>query len=129
MSNALSFHNKAGIFPAGLPLSEAAQVGNLLFLSGQLGLVPGNMKLVSGGMAAEAKQALENIKAILEASGSSLKQVVRCSVMLADIAEWAAFNEVYKTYFPTAPQPARSAFGVSLAMGARVEIECIAVVT
>jgi 2-iminobutanoate/2-iminopropanoate deaminase len=125
--NPIKFHNAAGIFPPGLPLSEAAQVGNLLFLSGQLGIIPGMMQLAPGGMTGEARQALENIRAILENSGSSMQHVVRCSVMLADIGDWPAFNDVYRTFFPAAPQPARSAFAVQLALGARVEIECIAV--
>ena len=114
------------VFPAGLPLSEAARVGNLLLLSGQLGLIPGTLQLAPGGLPAEARQALDNIRTILEANGASLRDVVKCTVLLADVAEWGAFNEVYRAYFPTPPQPARSAFGVSLALGARVEIEAIA---
>jgi 2-iminobutanoate/2-iminopropanoate deaminase len=118
--------NSGRVFPPGLPLSEAARVGNLLLLSGQLGLLPGTMQLAPGGLAAETRQALDNIRTVLEAHGASLRDVVKCTVLLADVAEWAAFNEVYRTYFPEPPQPARSAFGVSLALGARVEIEAIA---
>lgn len=111
-----------------LPFSEAVQVGDLLFLSGQLGMAPGTNKIVPGGIGPETKQTLENIKATLERHGSSLSRVVKCTVFLADIAEWGAMNEVYVTFFPTNP-PARSALGSSgLAMGARTEIECIAVV-
>jgi len=111
-----------------LPFSEAVQVGDLLFLSGQLGMAPGTREVVPGGIGPETKQTLENIKATLERHGSSMSRVVKCTVFLADIAEWAAMNEVYVTYFPTNP-PARSALGSSgLAMGARTEIECIAVV-
>jgi len=109
-----------------LPFSEAVRVGNTLYLSGQIGYDAETSKLVEGGIAAETRQTMENIKATLERHGSSLAQVVKCTVFLADIKEWAAMNEVYVTYFPTNP-PARSALGSSgLAMGARTEIECIA---
>jgi 2-iminobutanoate/2-iminopropanoate deaminase len=81
---------------------------------------------VPGGIQAQARQALENIRASLEANGYSMRDLVKCTVMLADIGEWAAFNEVYRTFF-TPPYPARSAFGASgLALGARVEVECVA---
>jgi reactive intermediate/imine deaminase len=102
------------------------RVGDTLYLSGQLGIVPGSMKLVPGGVAAETQQTLENIRATLEAHGLTMRDVVKCTVMLADIADWAAFNEVYKRHF-AAPYPARSALGANgLALGARVEVECIA---
>jgi reactive intermediate/imine deaminase len=111
-----------------LPFSEAVRVGDILYLSGQLGNIPGTTEMVPGGIAAEAKQALENVKAILERNGSSLDRVVKCTVFLADIDEWPKLNEVYRTYFSGTP-PARSALAASgLALGARVEIECIAVV-
>ena len=112
----------------GLPFSSAVRVGHMLFLSGDLGIIPGTMSLVEGGIQPETRQTLENIKATLEEHGSSLSEVVKCTVFLADIGEWAAMNEVYKTYFPENP-PARSALGSSgLALGARTEIECIATV-
>jgi reactive intermediate/imine deaminase len=110
-----------------LPFSDAVRVGDLLFLSGKLGNLPGTSKLASGGIQGETRQTMENIKASLERHGSSLSRVVKCTVFLADMAEWAAMNEVYVQYFPEDP-PARSAVGVSgLALGARTEIECIAV--
>ena len=110
-----------------LPFSSAVRVGNLLFLSGMLGNVPGTSKLVEGGIQGETRQTLDNIKRVVEQFGSSMDKVVKCTVFLADIAEWGAMNEVYKTYFPN--PPARSALGSSgLALNARVEIECIAVV-
>jgi 2-iminobutanoate/2-iminopropanoate deaminase len=113
---------------SGLPFSEAVRVGHILYLSGALGIVPGTRQLAEGGIGPETRQTLENIKATLEANGSSLGEVVKCTVFLADIAEWAAMNEVYITFFPTNP-PARSALGSSgLALGARTEIECIATV-
>ena len=110
------------------PYSQAVRVGDTLYLSGQLGNLPGTAKLVPGGVVPETKQTLENIKATLERHGSSLQQVVKCTVFMADIDEWPKMNEVYRTYFTRNP-PARSAVaGSGLALGARVEIECIAVV-
>jgi len=111
-----------------LPFSQAVRVGNLLFLSGQLGNEPGSTTLVPGGITEETKQTLENMKAILERNGSSMDRVVKCTVFMTDIREWPKMNEVYRTYFPKNP-PARSALSSSgLALGARVEIECIAVI-
>ncbi len=110
-----------------LPFSEAVRVGDMIYLSGQLGNRPGTLSLVEGGIAAETRQTMENIKAVLERHGSSMDRVVKCTVFLADIAEWSAMNEIYRTFFPKNP-PARSALGASgLALGARVEIECLAV--
>lgn len=122
----IEFLNSGKVLPTNLPFSEAVRVGDTLYLSGQIGVLPGSMKLVPGGLEAEARQTLENIRTTLQAHGLGLGNVVKCAVMLADIAEWAAFNEVYKRFF-TAPYPARSALGANgLALGARVEVECIA---
>jgi reactive intermediate/imine deaminase len=122
----IEFLNSGKVLPTNLPFSEAVRVGDTLYLSGQLGIVPGSMKLVPGGVAAETQQTLENIRATLEALGLTMRDVVKCTVMLAEIADWAAFNEVYERHF-AAPYPARSAFGANgLALGARVEVECIA---
>jgi reactive intermediate/imine deaminase len=111
----------------GLPFSEAVRVGDLLFLSGKLG-TDASGGVVPGGIAAETRQTMENIKAALARCGSSLDRVVKGTVMLADMAEWAEMNSVYVTYFK-GRLPARSAMGVNgLARGARVEIECIAAV-
>ncbi|MCP5128887.1 MAG: RidA family protein [Pseudomonadales bacterium] len=111
-----------------MPFSEAVRVDNMLYLSGQLGYDPETKKLVEGGIAAETRKTMDGIKATLEKYGSSLSEVVKCTVFLADIKEWAAMNEVYVTYFPEHP-PARSALGTNgLALGARTEIECIATV-
>jgi 2-iminobutanoate/2-iminopropanoate deaminase len=110
----------------GLPFSTAVRVGDMLFLSGQIGTLPGTRDLAPGGVAAETRQTLENIKAVLEYAGSSMDRVVKCTVFLLDIDDYAAVNEVYATYFPVDP-PARSAMAASgLALGSRVEIECIA---
>lgn len=109
-----------------LPFSDAVRVGNMLYLSGKIGNIPGTSQLAEGGIQGETRQALENIKASLEKYGSSMSEVVKCTVFLADIDEWGAMNEVYVTYFPVNP-PARSALGASgLALDSRVEIECFA---
>ena len=124
---AVEFLNSGKVKAADLPFSEAVRVGDTLYLSGQIGVVPGTMKLVDTGMEAQARQAMENIKTSLEAHGYAMSDLVKCTVMLADMSEWGKFNEVYKTFF-SGRYPARSAFGANgLALGARVEIECIAV--
>lgn len=113
---------------APLPFSEAVQHGDTLYVSGQIGILPGTMTLATGGIGPEARRALDNMKAILERHGSSLDHVMKCTVFLADIKEWPAFNAIYREYFKT-NLPARSALAASgLALGARVEVECIAVV-
>jgi 2-iminobutanoate/2-iminopropanoate deaminase len=120
------FLSSGKVLPANLPFSEAVRVGDTLYLSGQIGIVPGTLTLVSGGTAGETRQVMENIKASLKAHGYSMSDLVKCTVMLADIAEWDEFNEVYRTYF-SGRYPARSAFGANaLALGAHVEVECIA---
>jgi reactive intermediate/imine deaminase len=112
--------------PPGLPFSTAVRVGDVLYLSGQVGTSPETGQLVPGGIRAETRQTLENIKRTLEQIGSSMDRVFKCTVYLADIADYAAMNEVYRTYFPVDP-PARSTVaGSGLAFGARVEIECLA---
>ena len=110
-----------------LPFSEAVRSGGLLFVSGQIGAGPGSLSVVPGGIQAETRQALDNIAAILARHGSSMDRVVKCTVFLADVSEWADFNEVYVGYFVPGALPARSALGANgLAAGARVEVECIA---
>jgi 2-iminobutanoate/2-iminopropanoate deaminase len=115
----------------GFPFSEAVRVGHMLYLSGQVGEIqtaPGEAVLVEGGIQPETRQAMENIKAVLERYGSSMDRVVKCLVMIDDMSEWPAMNEVYGSYFPD-HKPARSAIGADgLALGAKVEIECWATV-
>ena len=113
-----------------LPFSEAVRVGDMLYLSGQVGNRPGTLELVPGGIVPETRQTMENIRATLERFGSSLDRVVRCLVMIDDISEWPAMNQAYLEFFPDPDRrPARSALGADgLALGARVEIECIATV-
>ncbi len=119
--------NKSGSLPPGLPFSEAVRVDDTLYLSGQVAVANGKMELVPGGIRAESRQVLANVDAVLAANGLERKDVVKCLVMLADINEWGTFNEVYAEFFQ-APYPARSAFAANgLALGARVELECIAV--
>ncbi len=118
--------NSGKVLPPGLPFSEAVRAGDMLYLSGQVGIMPGGMKLAPGGITGESRQTMDNIKAVLESEGLGMDNLVRCLVMLADIAEWEAFNAVYAEYFND-HLPARSAFGANgLALGARVEVECIA---
>jgi 2-iminobutanoate/2-iminopropanoate deaminase len=121
---AMEFFPMPGTRP--LPFSEAVRVGDMLYLSGQLG-TDSTGRLVPGGIGPETRQSLTNIADVLERHGSSLDQVVKCTVMLADIGEWEAMNEVYVTFFRW-HRPARSAFGTNgLALGARIELECMAV--
>ena len=108
------------------PFSDIVQVGDLYFLSGQVGMDHSIRKLVEGGIQPETKQTLENIKAVLEHHGMGMENVVKCTVILVDIEDFLAFNEVYKKYFPN--KPARTTFAAKgLAVGAKIEIECIAV--
>ena len=112
--------------PPTYPFSPAVRVGNLLFLAGQIG-TDASGKLVAGGIQAEARQALNNIKDVLEKTGSSMDRVAKCTVFMADMKEWPAMNEIYASYFRHG-LPARSAFGsTGLALNARMEIECVAV--
>ena len=121
--SAIVFHTPYG--PPQYPFSPAVQVGHLLFLAGQIG-TDSTGRLVAGGIKAETRQTMENIGDVLGRVGSSWERVVKCTVMLADMAEWPVMNAVYASYFPK-QFPARSAFGATgLALGARVEIECIA---
>jgi 2-iminobutanoate/2-iminopropanoate deaminase len=111
------------------PFSPAVRVGNMLYLSGQIGVRPdASGGLAAGGIEAETRQTMENIKDVLEKTGSSMERVVKCTVMMADMREWDRMNAVYATYFPK-NKPARSALGANgLALGAKVEIECWATV-
>ena len=108
------------------PFSPAVRANGFLFLAGQLG-TDSTGRLVPGGVRAETRQAMENIRSVLHRAGSSLDRVVKCTVFLADMNEWGAMNEVYTTFFAPGRFPARTAAGASgLALNGRVEIECIA---
>lgn len=115
------------VLPANLPFPDGVRIDNFVILSGQIGMKPGTLALVDGGIEAEARQTFDNLRLTLEAHGMKLSDIVRVQVMLADMSEWQTFNKVYLEFFPDAA-PARSAFGANgLALGARVEIEVFAV--
>jgi 2-iminobutanoate/2-iminopropanoate deaminase len=122
---ALRFYNSPAVAAAKPPFSQAVRVGDALYLSGSIGIVPGTRQLAPGGIDAEARQTMENIGAVLKANGLSFGDVFKCTAMLADMSNWEAFNKVYVTYFEPGRLPARSAFGASaLALGAQLELEC-----
>ena len=111
---------------ANAPFSDAVQVGDMYFLSGQIGMDQTTRTLVEGGIEAETKQTLENIKAVLAHHGMDMSHVVKSLVVLDDIEDFAAFNAIYTTYLPQ--KPARTTFAAeALAAGAKIEIEVIAV--
>ena len=123
----LKFIRSRGSIDAGLPFSDAVRVGDVLYLSGAMGNVPGKMALVPGGIEAETRQMFENIARTLEQNGLSFDDVFKCQVFLADMQEWPVFNKIYVEYFKPDRLPARSALGVSaLAMNGRVEMEVTA---
>ncbi|MBI1393930.1 MAG: RidA family protein [Alphaproteobacteria bacterium] len=110
-----------------LPFSSAVIVGDMIFLSGEIGREPGTTRLVEGGVGAETRQIFENYKATLARHGASLDDIVKCTVFLDDMAKFSEMNAAYVTFFPN-EKPARSTFGVDgLALGAALEIECLAV--
>ncbi|MFC4720940.1 RidA family protein [Geojedonia litorea] len=124
----LNLKKQAPIFtPSELPypFSSAVQVGDILYLSGDIGVNEEGTGLVPGGIVPETKRMFERIEATLASHGLGLDDVFKCTVMLADMAEWPAFNDVYAGYFQPGKYPTRSAMGVNgLALGARVEMEC-----
>ena len=111
------------------PYSQAIQAGNFIFTSGQIGLDPATGKLVKGGIREQARQVMENLKAVLEAANSDFSSVVKTTVFLKEMTDFMHFNEVYTEYFPS-EQPARSTFQVAaLPLGAMIEIEMVALVS
>ena len=112
--------------PARVPLSQAIKAGDWVFASGQLGTDPRTGRLAEGGIKAETRQVCENLKAVLEAAGSSLARVCKVTIYMTDLGELMAMNEVFSEYFPKDP-PARTTFqAAALVAGARIEIEAIA---
>lgn len=108
------------------PYSQAIRIGELVYTAGQLGMDPATGKLVEGGIEAQTRQALQNLRAVLEAAGSDLSRVVKTTVFLADLNQFGAMNGVYAGFFPEAP-PARSAIqAAALPLGGLVEIEAVA---
>ena len=117
---------ETGVLGPGVPVSAAAKVGDLVYVSGNLGNRHGTLELVEGGMAAETRQALEHMRVALEAAGSAVDRVIKVNIYIVDMAEFAALNEVYLEVFGD-HRPARATVAVKeLALGARVEIECVA---
>ena len=119
------FFDEGPMAGKGYPFSESVRVGNILYISGQVGVDEKN-ELVEGGIVGETRQIMSNIGGALERRGLNFSDVVKCTVFLADVAEWGDFNTIYTSYFEP-PYPARSALGANgLALGARLEVECIA---
>lgn len=117
---------ETGVFGPDVPLSAAAKVGDLVYVSGNLGNRHGTLELVEGGIAAETRQALTHMQETLEAAGSALDRVLKVNIYIVDMAEFAALNEAYLEVFAE-HRPARATVAVKeLALGARVEIECVA---
>ena len=124
--SSLAVHPANAAPPKG-PYTPAIKSGDFLFVSGQIGLEYATGKLVAGGTLPELKQALNNLDALLKASGATAASVVKATLFLVDMGEFAAVNEVYAAYFQASPKPARSCVAVAaLPAGARVEIEAIA---
>ena len=119
------FFDEGPMAGKGYPFSESVRVGDILFISGQVG-VDENNELVEGGIVGETRQIMSNIGGVLERRGLGFSDVVKCTVFLADVAEWGEFNTIYMSFFEP-PYPARSALEANgLALGARLEVECIA---
>jgi reactive intermediate/imine deaminase len=122
MSSAPQYLARSTLGGRQLPFSSAVRIGDILYLSGQMGFREDGT--LADGMEAQARQALENIRAVLDSAGLSFGDVFHCTVMLADMGQWSDFNVVYLEYFSD-PLPTRSAFGTSgLALGGLVELEC-----
>lgn len=122
------FHQSHEPLKKDAPFSDAVQVGNLFYLAGQIGMDHSTRTLVKGGIQPETVQAIKNIREVLEQHGLGLNDVVKCTVILATMDHFSAFNEVYTQYFPN--KPARTTFAASgLARSCQVEIEVIAVKT
>lgn len=124
-SNAIIFHKSHEPKKQQAPFSDVVESNGFLFLSGQVGMDHTTRTLVDGGIEAETKQCIENIKSVLEHHQSSLNKVVKCTVILRNIDDFAAFNKIYESYFPN--KPARTTFAASgLAVNASIEIDVIA---
>lgn len=120
------FHAPENPARATAPFSEAVQAGNLFFLAGQIGMDRSVGKLAEGGIQGQTEQTIKNIEGVLKFHGLTLENVVKCTVILSDIDDFRAFNEVYVKYF--AKKPARTTYAAAgLAAGAKIEIDVIAV--
>jgi 2-iminobutanoate/2-iminopropanoate deaminase len=125
MSDLTSIHTERAPKAIG-PYSQAIRAGGLIFCAGQIPLDPATMNLVEGDIETQTRRVLQNLSAVLEAAGSSLSRVVKTTVFMADLGEFARMNAVYGEFFASAP-PARSTVqAAALPRGARIEIECVA---
>ncbi len=125
-NSGIIFHGSHESKKQAAPFSDAVEVGNLFFLAGQIGMDHSTRTMVEGGLTAETEQAIQNIRDVLVQHGLSLDQVVKCTVILSTMDDFAAFNEVYKKHFTK--KPARTTFAAAgLARNAKVEIDVIAV--
>ena len=123
----IEYLHRPGNEGSGAPFSSAVRVDNTLYLSGVIGVIPGTLEVPESGVEEEARLAMEEIRATVEAFGSSMDRVVKCTVFLADESDRSAFNQIYMSYFDKLP--ARSGVTVkALALDARAEVECIAIV-
>lgn len=127
LASPVAAHDKGPAFtpsPLPYPFSDAVQVGDILFLSGDVGMAEDGVTVAQGGIEVETRRVMIRLGERLASHGLTYRDVVKCTVMLADIGEWPKFNAIYAEYF-SPPYPARSALGASgLALGARVELEC-----
>ena len=124
-SEQVQFYNSPAAAAAKLPFSQAVRVGDVLYMSGAVGLLPGKRELAPGGIEPETKQVMDNIGEVLKANDLTFDDVFKCTVMLAHMFNWGAFNKIYVTYFKPERLPARSAFGANgLALDAEDELEC-----
>ena len=125
--NTIEFINSQENIDRGYPFSEATVVNGIIFLSGEIGTLPDGT-LIDGGIEAETRQTLTNIKNKLEKMGGSMDDIFKCTCMLSDIKDWPLMSQEYKKFFNYQKLPARSAFaGSGLALGAKLEIECMAI--
>ncbi len=121
----VQFYNSPAASAAKLPFSQAVRIGDVLYLSGAIGVLPGKMELVPGGIEPQTEQVMNNIGEVLKANNLTFEDVFKCTVMLSHMFNWGAFNKIYVTYFKPERLPARSAFGANgLALDAEVELEC-----
>ena len=127
-STQIDYHVSENTKKLDFPFSDATIVNNVIYVSGQVGNIPGSNELVKGGIKEETRQTMKNIEGILTSLGSSMEKVFKCTCMLSDISEWGEMSAEYRKVFNDNKKPSRSAFaGTGLALGAKVEIECWAV--
>ena len=125
--NEIQYVNSDETKEKGYPFSDATVVNGIIYLSGAIGTLPDG-SVISGGIAAETRQTMMNIKNRLEKMGGSMDDIFKCTCMLADIKDWPLMSQEYKKFFNPDKLPARSAFaGSGLALGAKLEIECMAI--